>query len=133
MICHSKNVLTQIKKTLFNYDLQIERVKSEIEYRKETMDFLACETNKSKVKQFYQSKIEKENYEVYLSRLLLQRTSLIRRLNIAVSKYFDGYGDLFVDYFINCLPLNELTNKYNLEENAVSNIINKIQNNLIEL
>lgn len=129
----SKGVIAKIKKSLVNYDLLIENIKSEIELREEKMDFLSCSTKKKDLKDFAVAKVEKENYEVFLSRIQRQKNSLVRRVQIVIDKYYYDNHNIFSLYYIEEKSLDEIEAITGINKKALDGLIQRIDNDIFEI
>lgn len=131
---HSKtanDVISQIRKTLFNFDLQIARVEAEIKNRDEIMDLCCCSTKKKDIQEFTLAKIEKENYEVFLYRLKEQKQNLVDRVNLIAKKYEGRYSQIFMLYFFENHSHQEIATELGYSLSRTNHIISRMKKDII--
>jgi len=132
MTYRSNNPIERIRKLLLNYDLEIERVKSEIAIRKENMAFYGNSARKEYLKKFAVAKVEKENYEVFLNRLNEQKNNLLKRLSVVADKYEGGYSKIFYMFFFEQRPYKEISLETGISEENIQRIVSKMRQDIIE-
>lgn len=134
MTCLSKeanNVVDKIRKTLFNFDLQIAQVEAEIKNREEIMDLHCCSTKKKDLEAFTIAKIEKENYEVFAYRLKEQKKNLVDRVSLIAKKYEGKYSQIFMLYFFENLSHQEIATRIGYSVSRIDHIVARMKKDII--
>lgn len=129
MICRSNNntVIDSIRKLLFNYDLQITRVKSELALRQETMDFAVDNDNSL----YQRNKIEYDNYKLFLVRLEQQKRQLIEKLNEVAKKYEGEYSEVFALFYFEHKDFKEIAEILGISEKKVMWLVHRYEKDLV--
>ena len=123
----NNTVIDSIRRLLFNYDLQITRVKSELALRQETMDFAVDNDNSL----FQKNKIEYDNYKLFLVRLEQQKRQLIEKLNEVAKKYEGEYSEVFALFYFEHKDCKEIAAMLGISEKKVAFLIHRYEKDLV--
>ena len=126
MTSRSKNIIDRLRLTLFKYDMEIARVEGEIALCKEKIDLLSQSTKKSDVSNITLTKIEKENYEVFLNRLKTHKLAVLRNVNNIVDKYEGNYAEVFKKHYFENKEVEQISEETKLPIYSVKQIIKKL-------
>ena len=132
MTSHSKNIIERLKRTLFKFDLEIARVEGEISLLSERMDLLSESTKKKDLTNFTLSKIEKENYEVYLNRIKTAKTAIIARINLIVDKYEDGHSKVFQKRYFEGKDIEDIAVELEMPPSVVAKIVARLDEDILD-
>ena len=128
-----ESVPERLRKLLYNYDMTIVYVNSEIAYREKKIDVLKNSRRNSAQKLMIEMKIEKDRYESYLDELIEQKKQLQENLDIVLSKYQPKYKAIFYYYFIQKKDLTEIAELTKFSYSNVKCIIRKLKNEIINV
>ena len=126
MTSRSKNIIERLKRTLFKYDMEIARVEAEIALAQEKMDLTCQSTRQKDVKEFLSAKIDKENYEVFISRLKTNKTTLLRNIYLIIDKYEGDYSEVFKKHFFENKEVEQIAEETQLPIYTVCQIIKRL-------
>ena len=126
-----ESVPERLRKLLYNYDMTIVYVNSEIAYREKKIDVLKNSRRNSAQKLMIEMKIEKDRYESYLEELIEQKKQLQENLDIVLNKYQPKYKAIFYYYFIQKKDLTEIAELTKFSYSNVKCIIRKLKNEII--
>ena len=126
MTSRSKNLIERLKRTLFKYDMEIARVEAEIALAAEKMDLTSQSTRKKDTKVFIESKINKENYEVFLSRLKTNKITLLRNIYLIIDKYEGDYSEVFKKHYFENKEVEQIAEETKLPIYTVKQIIKRL-------
>ena len=79
----------------------------------EKMDLTSQSTRKKDTKVFIESKIDKENYEVFLSRLKTNKITLLRNIYLIIDKYEGDYSEVFKKHYFENKEVETMLNSFN--------------------
>lgn len=125
-----KNAVEQLKKTFYNYDLQIVRAEYEIKLRNEIINLYQNSTNKKELSFVAVALVEKENYQVFKNKLNEHKKSLTDKIRLVSEKYNGVYSDIFMDFFFKGLTIEEIAEKTGYKTYYVEKAIFKLKQDL---
>lgn len=102
------------------YDIEIARVESIINQKKESM---TLNFNSLNNRAYIEDKVVVDNYKTYRIRLIQIKRSLQRRLKQIIGNYEGDSGKLMYAYFIEDKTTEEIAKEFNLNERVVIEII----------
>ena len=126
MTYHSKNVIERLKRTLFKYDMEIARVEGEIALAREKIDLYSQSTKKTDLRELTSAKIDKDNYEVFLSRLKTNKLAILRNVYTVVDKYEGEYAEVFKKFYFENRNVEDISSETNIPIIKVKQIIKQI-------
>ena len=129
----SNNVVEQVRKLLLNYELLEARVETEIALRDELMNFYEGSVKKADLQKFIDAKIEKENFEVFLSRIRTQKKDLMRKVSLVADKYEGEYGKIFVWFFFEKKSVEEISKLVGFKPKKTSKIVERMKEDIIDV
>ena len=132
MTSHSKTIIERLKRTLFKYDMEIARVEGEINLYKEKIDLLSQSTRKKDLQALTLAKIDKENYQVFLKRLKINKTALLRRVSLVVDKYEGDYAEVFKKHYFENKEADQIAEETGLPIYTVKQILGRLNKDVSE-
>lgn len=97
------------------------------------MFFYEGSTKRSDLQAFLDAKIEKENYEVFLHRVMRQRRELLKKVALVAKKYEGEYAQVFTLFFFEKKSVEEISEITGYPLKKTSLIVKRMRNDIIDV
>lgn len=129
----ANNIVTKLKKLLYNYDLTATYITGEMALCKANMNLYKGDTKRASKKKFLENKLEYERYEIFLSEIQNAKKETLENLNLILDKYQPRYRQVFIAYFLEDKQYSEIETITHYSSDAIKLIIRRLKDDLINL
>lgn len=123
-------IADNLRSTLLNYDLEINRAKGELNLCKTKIEKLRGDTRIKSQKNMFTQQVNERKYEAYIKRLELTKNSILETLDKILNLYTPKKKTIWMLFFISQLSLDEIATKTNYSIAQLKRIIKSMKSDL---
>jgi len=127
----AQNIITRIKKLLFNLDLTVVYAQGEIKLRHSTMKLYEGATSKWKQRKYVEAKVDAERLAIYQEDVERDKKEILEGIENILAKYQPRYKRVFIMYFLQDKTYQEIADETNYSLVAINKIIAKLKSDLL--
>ena len=127
-----KDVAYKIRQLMFNIDLNVAYINSEIKIRDAIIESFDGVTRKDIRKKYINAKIEKERYEIYLKRVIEEKEVLLHNVSLVLERYNPLYREIFEMVFLARKPLDSVADHTGYSLSHIKHIVAELRDDLIK-
>lgn len=121
------NVSTQLRKTLYTYDVLIANNESKIKQNEIKMEMNANLRTKREKKAYTTAKIERDKARQHLNDLVGAKRALLREIDKILTKYTGAYKQIFEWYFIENKTIKQIAERLKRDKVTIARIIHRLK------
>lgn len=129
----ARTIIASLRKLLLNYELEELFCKKHIEIQKIKLEKFKNSRSKWGRKQFILTNAELDKNLIMLEQLNKSKKDLSANADLLLSSYNPTYKNIFSKFYIEEKTVEEISDKLKIPINEVRDIINKMNDDFIEL